>query len=221
MKRRTILAALFALCAAVADASSTVASIQGVVVDEAGSPVPLASVLARDIEPPHSGVEIHIGAIPWVETDKHGHFVIPGLIAGHHYKVYAKKEEDGYADPTIPTYNPTDEGPVVVASNAARSSPDVRLELGPKAVVLRYDLKDAVTGKVIRDYTVMVTRIDTDYSFGGVEDNNTLLLPPDTDMSIKFEVKGYQPWYYRARIQRVPRHHSVGLPGKKDISPSY
>ena len=120
----------------------------------------------------------------------------PCLTPGHHYKVYAKKEEDGYADPTIPTYNPTDEASVVVASDAPRSSPDVRLQLGPKAVVFSYDLKDAVTGKQLKDYTITVTRVDNDYTFSGIEGGNKVLLPADTDMIIKLEVKGYQPWYY-------------------------
>jgi hypothetical protein len=75
----------------------------------------------------------------------------------------------------------------------------VRLKLGPKAVVFSYDLKDAITGKPIRDYTITVTRLDTNYTFGGVEGDNKVLLPADTDMSIKFDVKGYQPWYYPGR----------------------
>jgi hypothetical protein len=143
MKRHTLAAVLLVLCVVVSNASST-GSIKGVVIDEAGNPVDLALVLARDIEPtPNGVVMIQMGVVPWVETDKQGQFFIRGLVSGHHYKVYTKKEEDGYADPTIPTYNPNDEGPVVAASDAPRSSPDVRLQLGPKAVALHYDLKDA------------------------------------------------------------------------------
>jgi hypothetical protein len=192
-----VLAFMFFVAAAHA---SSMGSIRGVVIDEAGKPVHLASVLAFDNEPTPSGtVEVQMGALRWVETDKEGQFVIRGLVTGHHYKMYAKKEEDGYADPMIPTYNPNDEGPIVIASDAPRSSADVRLQLGPKAVVFSYDLKDAVTGKPIRDYAITVTRLDTNYSFGGVEGDNKVLLPADTDMSIKFEVKGYQPWYYPGR----------------------
>jgi hypothetical protein len=85
---------------------------------------------------------------------------------------------------------------MVVASDAPRSSPDVRIQLGPKAVVLEYEVKDAVTGKALKDCTLTVTRIDIDYTFGGSFDNR-VLLPANIDMRLEFEVKGYQPWYYR------------------------
>lgn len=213
MKRRIALSAVCVLCAVMSTASTN-GTIKGVVIDEAGNPVDLASVLARDIEPKAGGiVEVEMGAVPWVETDKQGEFIIRGLIPGHHYKMYAKKEETGYADPTIPTYNPTDEARVVVASDSPRSSPDVRLQLGPKAVVLHYNLKDAVTGKSIRDYTITVTRMDTNYSFSGIEDGNKVLVPADTDMSIRFDVKGYEPWYYPGQTTKeaaLPVRGAVG-----------
>jgi hypothetical protein len=177
----TAFAAVFLLCAVtVANAAST-GSIKGVVVNETGSPVNLASVLARDIEPTPGGVvEVQMGAVPWIETDTEGRFVIRGLTPGHRYKMYTMKEENGYADTTIPIYNPTDEAPVVVASAAPRSSLDVRLQLGPKAATLGFDLKDAVTGEPIRDYTITVTRIDTNYWFSGSVADNKVLLPADT-----------------------------------------
>ena len=196
MKRHIALTVFCVLCAVIATASA--GTIKGVVIDEAGNPVYLANVLARDTEPKASGgvLEAEVGIVPWVETDNHGQFTVRGLIPGHHYKVFAKKEEDGYANPTIPTYNPKLDAQIVVASDSPRSSPDVRIQLGPKAVILHWQLKDAVTGKPLKEYHITVTRVDTDYTFGGVEGGNTVLLPADTDMSIRFDVKGYEPWYY-------------------------
>jgi len=198
MKARIAIAALLLMFFATVASASSTGSIKGVVIDEAGNPVDLALVMAREIEPvPPSGtVEVQMGAVPWIETDKEGKFVIRGLTVGHQYKVYAKKEEDGYPDPTIPTYNPNDEAPVVTASDAPRPSADLRLQLGPKAVAFHYDLKDAVTGKEIRSYSVTVTRIDTNYTFSGNEANHTILLPANTEMDITFEAKGYQSWHY-------------------------
>ena len=185
MKRHIVLTTICVLCPVLATASTN-GSIKGVVIDEAGTPVYLANVLARDNEPKASGgvVEAEARIVPWVETDNQGQFSIRGLIPGHHYKVYAKKEEDGYADPTIPTYNPKLDAQIVVASDSPRSSPDVRIQLGPKAVILHWQLKDAVTGKPIKDYHITVTRVDTDYTFGGVEGGNRVLLPADTDMNM-------------------------------------
>ena len=207
------------LLCAIAATASTSGSIKGVVTDEAGNPVHLANVLARDIEPKASGVvEVQIGALPWIETDKQGQFTIRGLITGHHYKVYEKKEEAGYADPTIPTYNPKDEAQLVVASDFPRSSPDVRIQLGPKAVVLHWHRKDAVTGKPIKDYTITVTRVDTDYTdytFGGVEGDNRVLLPADTDMNIEFEVKGYGAWYYPGQSSKEAAAPVRGAAGEE------
>ena len=214
MKRHIALTAFCVLCAVFATAST--GTIKGVVIDDAGNPVYLANVLASDNEEKASGmVEAQIGAVPWIETDKQGQFTIRGLIPGHHYKVYAKKEEEGYADPTIPTYNPKDEAQVVVASDSPRSSPDVTIQLGPKAVILHWQLKDAVTGKLIKDYTITVTRVDTDYTFGGVEGDNRVLLPADTDMNIKFEVKGYEPWYYPGQSTKEAATPMRGAAGEQ------
>jgi hypothetical protein len=189
-------------------------SIRVVVIDDSGNPVHLAQVMARDVEPTPPGViVVDIGAVPWYETDSAGQVVLKGLVVGHRYKMYAKNEEESYADPTIPTYNPTDEGVVVVASDAPRSSPDVRIQLGPKAVVVEYELKDAVTGKAIKDYTLTVTRMDADYTFGGANADNRVLVPADTDMMIEFEVKGYQPWYYPGQTTKEtakPLHGAAG-----------
>ena len=202
------------LSLATATAALDKGSIRVVVIDESGNPVHLAQVMARDVEHTPPGViVVDIGAVPWYETDGAGQVVLKGLVVGHRYKMYAKKEEEGYADPTIPTYNPKDDGVVVVASDALRSSPDVRIQLGPKAVVLEYELKDAVTGKTIKDYTLTVTRIDTDYTFGGVEADNRVLIPADTDMRLKFDVKGYQPWYYPGGATKdaaTPLHGASG-----------
>jgi hypothetical protein len=195
--RIAALSCLFSCLLSCSAMASDRGAIRVVVIDESGNPVYLAQVIARDLQPvPPGVVEVDIGAVPWFETDEAGQFVLKGLVVGHRYKVYAKKEEVGYADPTIPTYNPKDEAVVVVASDAPRSSPDVRIQLGPKAVVLHYDLKDAVTSKEIRNYSVTVTRIDTNYTFSGNEANHTILLPANTDMDITFEAKGYQSWHY-------------------------
>lgn len=197
MRNRMVITTLLLLSSVGVANARTTGSIKGLVVDEVGKPVKLASVLARDIESSPSGlIEVQMGAVPWVQADEQGQFIIRGLAVGHRYKLYTKKEEDGYPDTTIPTYNPNDDAPTVVASDAPRSSSDIRLQMGPKAVVFSYDLNDAVTGKPIQDYTITVTRVDTNYSFSGVNRDNRVLLPADTDMNIKFEVKGYQPWYY-------------------------
>lgn len=197
MKRRTILAAVFALAANLAHASETPtikSRIQGVVIDEAGIPVHLASVMAWDMDhkAPLGVVEVCAGCEHWFETDEKGQFVMRGLIAGHHYKVFTWDEEAGYPNTEVATYNPKNDGPVVVASDAPRGGPDVRLQLGPKAVILRYKLKDAITGKRLDDYSITVTRVDTNYTFGGTNSEYKMLLPADTDMKITFEVKGYQ-----------------------------
>jgi len=196
-------------------AGSHKGSIRGIVIDESGNPVHLAQVMARDLQPAPPGVVVvDIGAVPWFETDEAGRFVLKGLIGGHRYKVYAKDERQGYADPTIPTYNPKDEAVVVEASDAPRSSPDVRIQLGPKAVTLQYDLKDAVTGKTLTDYSITLTRIDTDYAFGGSVQGNKVLLPADADMRIKIEVKGYEPWYYPGQSTEEAAMPLRGLSGE-------
>ena len=160
------MAASLVVCATLANAKST-ATIKGVVIDQSGSPVSHAQVLARDTDLPKGTVEIQLGVVPWVEADEKGQFVIKELTVGHHYKMYTKLEEEGYPDTTLGLYNPKDEAPFAVAQDSPRPSPDITLQIGPKASVLQYDVRDSVTGKAIADPTITVTRLDTGGGFGG------------------------------------------------------
>src|SRR5690242_19934607 len=67
-------------------------AISGTVVDENGVPLVLAKVNASPIDGRPTG-----SLVRYVETDSSGHFLIDRLHLGK-YRVFAKKEEEGYPD---------------------------------------------------------------------------------------------------------------------------
>jgi len=89
----------------------TTGAIKGTVVDAAGNPVASAQVsTGYDLD--SKAVEVWAGQVPTFETDANGHFVVTNLVEGHHYKVYAMKEEAGYPNMMNSLFNPRDEAPI-------------------------------------------------------------------------------------------------------------
>jgi hypothetical protein len=88
--------------------------IQGVVVNEAGSPVTDAQVTTSgDLD--CKCITVFNGVIPTFNTDERGHFVVTNLVIRHHYKVYAKKEDAGYPEMMVGFFNPSDQAAIAVA----------------------------------------------------------------------------------------------------------
>src|SRR5437879_5631270 len=138
-------------------------AIRGTVVDEAGNPVAAAEV-STSVDLDSKDVIVWTGPHPTFPTDAKGHFVVSGvmgdLVVGHHYKVYAKKEEAGYPDMMWSLFNPRDEAVIAVAEPKDRAV-DLTVRLGPKAMVLTWDIKDSATGRSLNNLvTFHITRAD-------------------------------------------------------------
>jgi hypothetical protein len=177
-------------------------AITGTVVDEAGNPIAAAEVSpSRDLDSKDI-IEVGMGVWPAFPTDANGHFVVTNLVVGHHYKVYGKKEEAGYPDMRMGLFNPRDEAVVAVAEPKDRAL-DVTVRLGPKAMVLTWDVKDSVTGRSLNNIvTFHITRTDEGEVRGDSLDRK-FLLPTDVPVTVEFSAKGYKTWYYPGTIDKA------------------
>ncbi len=220
MKRRSVtwvilLASLGAFGATPQTAQTTpqTGAIKGTVVDEAGNPIAAAEVSpSRDLDSKDI-IEVGMGVWPTFLTDANGHFVVTNLVVGHHYKVYAKKEEAGYPDMRMGLFNPRDEAVVAVAEPKDRAL-DVTVRLGPKAMVLTWDVKDSATGRSLNNIvTFHITRTDEGEVRGGSLDRK-FLLPTDVAVTVEFSAKGYKTWYYPGTIDKATSTALRTTPGQ-------
>jgi len=186
--------------------------IQGVVVDEGGSPVAAAQVTTSyDLD--SKDVEVQMGAVPTFETDVDGHFMVTNLNVGHQYKVYAQKEEAGYPNMAVGFFNPKDEA-VIATAETQRRALDTRVRLGPKAAILSYDVRDNSTRKPIPNLTLYIKRMDEgDFGGTGCVDNRCLI-PSDVPVTVEFSAKGYKTWYYPGSMNKAASSPLATVPGK-------
>lgn len=190
-------------------------AIKGTVVDEAGHPIAAAQVsTGYDLD--SKDVQVWAGQVPTFPTDANGHFVVtnPNLVVGHHYKVYAKKEEAGYPDMMNSLFNPRDEAVVALAEPKDKAL-DVTVQLGPKAMVLTWDVKDSATGRSLNNIVFFnVTRADEGGS-GGSNGDRRLLLPTDVPVTVEFSAKGYKTWYYPGTPDKAASTALPTVPGQE------
>jgi hypothetical protein len=187
-------------------------AIKGTVVDEAGNPVAAAQV-STSIDLDSKDVIVWSGPVPSFPTDAHGHFVVTNLVVGHHYKVYAQKEEAGYPDMMNSLFNPRDEAVVAVAEPKDRAL-DVTVRLGPKAMVLTWDVKDSATGRSLNNLVFFnITRAD-EGSSGGSNGDRRMLIPTDVPVTVAFSAKGYKTWYYPGTMDKGVSTALHTMPGQ-------
>lgn len=163
--------------------------IQGVVLDDVGSPLPGAKVHAE-----LKGVAM-AKAIRFVESDKNGFFAIDRLEFGTYY-VEAMKEDGGYGGMSWSFFNDRPL-PTVQISAQARIA-DVVVSLGPKAGVLTGTIRDAVTGKPIisAGFDLVQVKDRTKWISTGAAPHFWVLIPSLKDIELKVSAPGYDTWAY-------------------------
>lgn len=171
-------------------------SITGIVLDERSSPVAGAKVYVVDAHKPF------IGPIRYFGTDDEGSFRIPGLPFGE-YRVFAKKEEDGYPDTGSAFYS-NNLFPTAVLSEGNPTT-HVIVQLPPKAAVLKCSVTDAVTGKPV-NASVLFRRVADPKNFLSAGANSTIriLVPSDAPVTLEIRAPGYLPWRYRGELHLKP-----------------
>lgn len=180
-----------ALCVAALAKNATAdeaGTIQGTVFNEKGEAVAKALVNADPVDRRMRAMPIR-----YVETNQEGQFTIDRLAWGA-YRLFAMKEQEGYANTRFAFYS---SGSVpTISLNPENPNGRVSLRIGPKGGVLRIlSVTDAVTGRDLNNVTgVDLRKTDTPETFIGLGPSDHILIPAETDVTMRIEAEGYEPW---------------------------
>jgi Carboxypeptidase regulatory-like domain len=172
-------------------------SIQGVVMDQDGKPVPGAGVIGY----PEENMVKHFDAT----TDAQGKFTFNDLPAGFVY-LQSAKPSDGYPDAFFALFKNREVFPKinVVAGEVARN---VVIRLGARAAYLTIEFNDE-NGKLLEHAErgqLMFTRDDLGED-GTLQQGpglpTTSILVPSVPFRLSVEIEGYQSWHYAGRDWR-------------------
>jgi hypothetical protein len=166
-------------------------AIRGRVVDINGQPVSEATVHALKSE-------LTIGRLPTAYTDQQGMFLIEGLTTGT-YTVSAAKEEDGYPPTDSPFYSVGLVEAPQITVHEQEITPEVVIQLGPKAAKLVGRIIDATTRKPVNHVQMTLSRFDyPNYQYSTSPDlkGDFELLVPSLPVNIQVSAPGYKNWYY-------------------------
>jgi hypothetical protein len=166
-----------------------IGSIEGTVTYEDGRPVRGATAYATP------GDRAIAGILPHAETDENGHFVIRRLWLGK-FMVSAKKEDEGYPEPTYAFQVGMTTEVNLTASNPIAG---VSLRLGPKAGIITGTVTDVTTGSLVYPCAKLSWKDRPNIFVEGtglVSDKYRVLVPSDKDVMLKVWVDGYQNWFY-------------------------
>jgi hypothetical protein len=150
---RAIPSALFLICFGLSNTLSAQVSspytISGDLRDEAGQPLPGASVCALQT----NGRVVNVRDKVCAESDPQGKFVI-NLTTSGSYQVVAEKMSEGYMPPYLPFYkDPKTSIPEVVLSGE-HASASVSVTLGPRSGLITGKVIDEATDLPVRDFVV-------------------------------------------------------------------
>ena len=127
------------------EAQTRPANLSGTVVDQTGAPVAGAIVYAVA-----QGLLLDDAIPRSTKTDGNGAFDFHRHLDRGTYKVYARKDADGYPDPLDGFYtDPNAEAPKVELSEAHPTA-SVAVKLGPKAATVAGRVVDANTGAPVK-----------------------------------------------------------------------
>jgi Carboxypeptidase regulatory-like domain len=164
----------------------TTNTIEGVVRDLQGNPVPQATLWAFDSKERPRNFES--------STDSNGKFVFRSLPPDT-YKIYAFKESAGFPYSFFFFFATSGKERRTVTIAAGQTIRDVVLELGPKHPTLRVTIlneqgetNQASLQFIRRDYP------NFPYSRSAAETGDSYLVPPNIPFRVVVKADGYAPW---------------------------
>ena len=192
MHRRAFIVLLFTsgalICGELPSPAMPAGEIDGVVTDEAGTPVAHAQV-----SPVLVGYYVMHTLRTAVTADDKGRFNIGGLKMGE-YAVYAFNEAEGYPDTSARLYRTRPAPTVRLSADHPRANTTV--VIGPKAGVLSGSVRDASTHVRLASQVVLQKADGSAMAYFSERSDFDVLLPPNTDLRIEVHVAGYKPWIY-------------------------
>jgi hypothetical protein len=164
--------------------------IDGIVTYEDKKPVKGATVYAVPLGRPMHAI------IPQAETDETGYYAIHISRSWFgKFAVAAKKKDENFPDMSNQFYSDGNFQTATLSVNHAAET--VRIRLGPKAGVLIGTVRDAITGATL--YPCLELRRPNGNFLsrsGSIEANFRVLIPSETEVTVKMWLDGYRPWYY-------------------------
>ena len=119
--------------------------INGTVVDQSGAPVASATLYAVP-----QGLGLDDATPRSVKADSNGVFDFHGGFELRSYKLYARKDADGYLDPLDSFYADSDSAPAEVALSSKHPASTVTVKLGKQAAVISGKIIDANSGAPLK-----------------------------------------------------------------------
>lgn len=168
--------------------------ISGTVVNEDGKPVPGALVyvsLNSQEDSPSILVDLRNSTV--ARTDAGGRFDFGQKLKHGFYEVYARKDKDGYPDPTSKFYQPLNFSVQNVQLYGDHPAEKVTVQLSEKAAILAGRVYDAVTGLPLKAHVGFINlRTESGGEFGiGLAGHSVLadgkfseLIPANTDVLV-------------------------------------
>jgi hypothetical protein len=164
--------------------------IDGIVTYEDKKPVKGATVYAVPLGRPMGAI------IPHAETDETGYYAIHISRSWFgKFAVAAKKEDENFPNMSNQFYSDGNFQTATLTAN--RPTETVTIRLGPKAGVLIGTVRDAITGTTL--YPCLELRRPNGNFLSGsglIKANFRVLIPSETEVTVKMWLDGYRPWYY-------------------------
>jgi hypothetical protein len=164
--------------------------IDGIVAYGDKKPVKGATVYAVPLGRPMGAI------IPYAETDETGYYAI--YISRSWFGKFAaaaKKEDENFPDMSNQFYSDGNFQTATLTANHPAES--VMIRFGSKAGVLIGTVRDAITGATL--YPCLELRRPNGNFLSGsglIKENFRVLIPPETEVTVKMWLDGYRPWYY-------------------------
>lgn len=158
--------------------------INGTVVDQTGSPVASATVyavpqgLALDDITPRSEM-----------TDSNGAFDFHGGLQFRSYKLFSRKDADGYLNPLDKFYADRDNLGVEVVLSRKHPSSTVTVKLGRQAAVISGKIFDVNSGTPLKAYVGLMDGEGNGHSVV-VDGDYNLVVPAEKDVTLMVTVIG-------------------------------
>jgi hypothetical protein len=176
--------------------------IKGTVIDRTGSPVSFATVYAVP-----QGLTLDDVTPYSVKTDSTGAFDFHGGLEFRLYKLYSRKDADGYLNPLDAFYADGEYRPVEVTLSREHPSAAVLVKLGNQAAVISGKIIDAKSGAPLKAYLGLLDEEGNGHSVV-VDGDYSVVVPSERNVTLMVTVLG-------TRRSLVPVSHFRLEPGQR------
>jgi hypothetical protein len=173
--------------------------IKGTVTDQSGNPISGATVYAVP-----QGLTLNDITPRSVKTGSNGEFDFRGGFELEEYRLYSRKDEDGYFDPSDRFYGDSKAGAPAVTLTQDHPSATVVVKMGEKAAVVVGRVFDADTGAVLKARIGFYD--DEGHAHGSdsaADGNYRAFLPPGKEIKVMM-VMVSSPSSARTQVPAVP-----------------